>query len=58
MKIMANALSRYTSAEPNSSDVTRVNEMEHYVDLIVSPNGSDFRLKQLKVDQMTQLDDR
>ncbi|XP_067940628.1 uncharacterized protein [Watersipora subatra] len=51
MNITADALSRYASAELNSSGVARVDEMERHVDLFVSPNGSDSRLEHLKADQ-------
>lgn len=51
MNITADALSRYTSAEPELSDTERINEIEQYVSQTINPNGSDSRLEKLRADQ-------
>ena len=47
----ADALSRYTRAAPDISDLRRVEAIEFYIDNVVHLNGTDTRLEQFQTEQ-------
>lgn len=55
LNVSADALSRYTSAQPEGNDEERVHEIENYVTETVVPNGSDTRLEQIKLHQRNNI---